>query len=45
MLGQDLIVDLDDSFSWDLLVETKFISTNMYFTLMLGWGLTILAVS
>ena len=29
MLGQVLIVDLDSFFSWGLLVETKFISTNM----------------
>ena len=29
MLGQVLIVDLDYFFSWGLLVETKFISTNM----------------
>ena len=29
MLGKVLIVDLDYFFSWGLLVETKFISTNM----------------
>ena len=29
MLGWILIVDLDYCFSWGLLVETKFISTNM----------------
>ena len=29
MLGQVLIVDLDYFFIWGLLVETKFISTNM----------------
>ena len=29
MLGLVLIVDLDYFFSWGLLVETEFISTNM----------------
>ena len=40
-----LIVDLEYSFSWGLLVETKSISTNMLVYLLLDWVLTILALS
>ena len=45
LLGKVLIVDLDYFFSWGLLVEPKFMSTNIEFKLMLGWFLTILALS
>ena len=42
---QVLFVDLDDFFSWGVLFETTFISTNMLVYLLLGWVLTILALS
>ena len=45
MLGYVLIVELDYIFSWGLLVETKFISTNMlvYNDVRLGFDNCVLS--